>query len=441
MLRFEPGMLGLWIHVIITYTVSFYLFLPVRLTGRQRIIHLFITCIWAYFPVAIVMHMTNSAQYILEVLLETGYQYLMILLFTEGDFFYNVIRQSLASQLGNILGTGVIMLIDKDFMNTYFVMREYSAVKPATYLLYITMIALAFILEKPLFDRVLQYKVSSHFLYRVIFALFWISYIHEYIVRLQEEFYSGTQMHIIYSVLYSSVALLIMIIIYIISLNTSLKYQKNSEQKEHAQMLLRYQNLTKANDRMLKLRHEFNRQMDIVKTAKQYIPSEAMNSYLAQLDDISKDFLTLSQSGLLFLDAAIEYNYSSLKQYDLIPEIIIMPFQVSEELTEDIILITNDLFEYIKTKHKRLGWYRFTIRKRESQLFLSMQAGYNNRNNYIISRLSNFIFDNFMYFDYLGHIAAISRKRDGIFESRILNNELTLNAMIPIQEHTGSQSN
>ena len=243
-------------------------------------------------------------------------------------------------------------------------------------------------------------------------------------------------MHIMYSVLSATSALLLMGVILIISKNASLKYQAAMSEKENEQLILQYKNLVTSNDRLLKLRHEFNRQMELIRDAKDYVPSDVLQHYLNHLNDVSKDFLSLSQSGSLYLDTAIEDNYSSLKTYPLVSEIVIMPIDLTQEQTKDIILITNDFFEYIRNKHSLLKWYRFTIRKRGSLLLCIMEAGYKNIFSYLLSSLSNLLFDKLVYFDHFSHIASVTRQRAGSFDLRVHKQQLTLAAMISLDTLT-----
>ncbi len=376
---------------------------------------------------------SDAAGFLLVVVVELGYSYTCAYLLVEEDFFLAQVKQTLASQLANGLATLVYSFIAPDFFNTIYSNRDFANAKPHEFAGYILATFLSLVVLKPVFERLTPYRERLRPVYIGIFFLQWITYIHEFITKIIVDDKDITTMirhHNDFYFLSCGAIVSLLVVLWVTQKNKLLSHEELERKQKTEQLLLQYENIIAADQKMREIRHEFNRQMDLIRAAKGYISREELVRYLGELDERSRERLSLSRSGSLYLDTAIEQNYAALKEYGITNEVVLAPLKVSEEVTNALINVINEYYAYIIAKHRYYDWFRITVRSHKKNIICLGEAGFKKPNGIHLRRTLSRIMGSMLLYEDFPKSFSVAKNMGGAFEKEITDEELRLITMI-----------
>lgn len=413
MFDFGLNMILLSLQISLCYLTSFYTYLSVNMRKKQVICHIMVSLVWGFVLGNLNWQMDSAIEYIWVIIIEVGYMYITTFLFTEGDFFCNVIRVILGAQTATTITTVPFFLANPQFQENYVMPGRYSDLPVFELVLYDIVIIIVVFMLRPLVVKLICEDRNRGLLYKVFFGLFQISYLYEFVLRLSEELKKGEELHVVYRLILAFLTVVIFIYIVIHSKRRSMEQQKNSLQNEKHRIAYQYEKMVEKNREMHMLRHEWNRQMELIRDALGYVPSDKLLSYVEKLDEKTRHFMMLSLSGNLYLDTVLEYHYTILEEKGIVVEMIIEPFSISESSVMDLVPVVEEMFRFVSEKAGFAAWCRFSIRQKKGKSICQMEIGNLDRKHYCFYKIMDGIGNHLWIRQSFPVTREITKKRNG----------------------------
>lgn len=415
------------------YLCGFYFCLPLKMNKRQIITHILVSILWGFILCINAYAMSIPAPYLWGIVVELGYMYGTIYLYSVGSTARNIFVSFVAARGSNFLSAGIVLLVSKEFfLNFHVIKNGYKTLSYTSVFLFILCNIVCIILIRKLVCML----PKDEFIWNIIYGVFvWGFLLQQLFESIAYTFvktdytkykYEHTLLQLV-----SGVFLMLVIIFAII-------YSKNAEKKRitfqlhhrltEAQAL--FEESVKKKESFQSIRHEWNRQEDLIRQSKGYASRDEISSYIEAADEYLKQYMKQPQSGSLLVDTAIDKGIEKLRQTNCEIELIVAPLELEEKTELELSYMLGELFNYVSNNIQGLTWCRIYLRKIRGNLISSFENGYDSRKQYIRCKLGSFIGEELALNQRLALTKEIVKNQQGAFYYQYDKEKIVISCML-----------
>lgn len=420
------------LFISINYLSGFYFCIPLNMKKKYIIAHVLISLIWGYALCINALTEAIPYSYFWNCIVELGFMFGTIYLFSTGNFVRNIFISFLAARIPTILSSAIVSLISKDFFNNFNLIEGgYKSLNIGMILFYIFINTIFVLLIRKVIIKLPQNGIIWNIIYNVFMYSFISQQVFEIIMRSinKNDFFTNKYNHIILQLASFLFIIFIIILGIVYSKSTQNKLENKILRHKIDESNIIHNSISQKKQQMHALRHEWNRQLELIRDSKGYVPSNVMQKYINEANDHLSLFMNFPLSGNLIVDTTIEKNIITMQKNNYEIEVIIAPITFDDDMDIDFVYTLEEIFDYINNHIVGLKWCRLYLRKIRNSLICTYEIGYDSTKQYIRCKLGTLIGDELNLNQHLTVTRQIIDKHQGSFLYNYDRNNITISYM------------
>ena len=424
----------LWmaVYAYLLYAIVFFLYSHVTMTARQVKFFIPAIFVWTLIETYFTCLPASQFQMIMCNFFELSWLLPTVYLFTE-CFSLSLIRFSVVSWIANALSVVVMNIYDHDDY-LLFSVKRLNEISWKSIAVFTVSVVIVIFLEYPLISRILPYKPHLVPVYRIGAGLYLVIVMVDYIIEINaaaggEFVWRGTIKSL-------SAICLSMFVVLLAVMAKRRRMNTHKKQLETRIELLNseYENIVEKNRELHKVRHELNKQAEILRVTKGYVPEMVRMDMIGQIEtSVARSFSGMSLSGNLMIDTLLEKSYKELKDKGIVLETVLTPIRFPKALEDDIVVVQEELFKFGKRFYESSDSIRYSIRVKNDKLFILFEAGLSNVGAYKRQRLIDLIGDKMIFRQAFNQTYSLINRNDGSIEYDLGKSDVTIGIMVDVK--------
>lgn len=415
------------------YLSGFYFCLPLNMKKRQIVVHILVSILWGYLLCINAYAMTLPAPYIIDMIVELGYMYGTIYLYSTGSVVRNIFVLFIAARGSNILSAALTFLVSKDFFMNFHVIKDgYKNLSYGSIFLFILCNTVCVLLIR----KLIRMLPEEHFIWNIIYKIFVYGLVLQQSVEGISQAFSKPDyttykyQHALLQL--SSGIFLILVILFAVIFTKTREKQENTAILEHKlnESKKLFQESIKQKQNFHTIRHEWNRQATLIQQANGYVPADKLSQYIENADEHLMQYMKYSQSGNLLVDTANMLGIKNLHEIDCKTELIIAPLSLDDDTDMELSYMLGETYTYITTNIKDLKWCRIYLRGIQGNIICSFETGYASKLQYLRCKLGTLIGEELSLNQKLAMTKQIIKKHHGSFYYQYDTEKITISYML-----------
>lgn len=413
------------------YTIVFFLYSHVTMTKRQVALFLPAIFVWVLIETYFVCLPSSPIQIVMCNVMELSWLLPTVYLFTD-HFSLNLIRFSVVSWIAN----GAVMLVLQMYNPAdavSFSGKQLDLISPSSMAVFTISVAAVVILEYPVIHWLMRYRPQLDLLYKTLTGCYLCIIFFDLFVELRAafkgEFVWRAEIKGATGLLFA----VCMIFMAVLIKRNGLSVQRQQLEKRIEILNSRYEEVVSKNRELHKLKHELNKQAEMIRAVEGYVPEEVSHNIMKSMGaKLNQSLAGMSISGNLMLDTMLEKHYRELEKRGIVLETILAPVKLQPDVEDSILMIQEEMFGYIRQFENDCTWIRYSFRVSGASAFIVMEIGLSNESYYKKQKVKNIIGDSLFVRQTFAQIAPVIAKRDGSMNYQLDRKNISIGVMVRI---------
>lgn len=417
------------IYTYLLYTIVFFLYSRVTMTKKQVMLFIPAIFVWTLIETYFTCMPSSQFQMIMCNFFELSWLLPTVYLFTE-NFSLNLIRFSVVSWIANVFAAIALNIYNH---NDYvlFSQKRLDEMSWTSIAVFALSVAVMVVLEYPLIKRLLPYKTHLVGKYRIAACMYLVFVVIDYIIEINaaadgEFVWRGTFKAL-------SALCLIVFIVFLAALARKRRMASYKQQLESRIELINseYENIVEKNRELYKVRHELNKQAEMLRATKGYVPEDVRSNMMKEAgEQVRKSFEGMSLSGNLMIDTMLEKIRRKMYGKSIVFETVLTPIRFSKQQEDNVLIVQEDMFSFAERFYDDCKGLRYSIRTKNRMIFIIMEIELDDAGAYKKQKFIDMIGDRMIFRQTFHRTYSMLSRHEGSIDYELGRDGISIGVMI-----------